>query len=123
MSEMKTSQYFFPNFDVTVTMQHPDSHILECYGYLQAEKLLFIEIIDNGLYAYENVSPYIFQQMQSAVSKGKFFLREIRDFYQYRRVPVSKYRVLEERAIVAESSQMGMPAIHEFNINRPDCWL
>lgn len=120
---MKTSQYLFPTFDATVTMQHPDSHILECYGYLQAEKLLFIKIIDNGLYAYENVSPYIFQQMQSAVSKGKFFLREIRDYYQYRRVSVSKYLVLENESAMVTPGIVAMPAIHELSINRPDCWL
>lgn len=123
MSGMETSQYYFPAVETTVTMQHPESHIIECYGYLSEERLLFIKIIDNELYSYENVSSHIFQQMQLSASKGKFFMREIRDYYQYDRIPASMYKVLEEINGVIAPDRIAMPAIHEFNIKRPDCWL
>lgn len=120
---MEKTSYLIKRFNQTVMMEHPDSHIIECYGYLASERLLLVKILDNALYAYENVSPVIFRQMQLAASKGKFFLREIRDYYNFRRMGPNEYKIGLSQTVTEPVANTLSPVWPEFQTQVPDCWL
>lgn len=111
-----------------IKMAPVDSHIIQCFGYHQPTKELYVKIVETStLYVYEDVSPAIFSSMCLAPSVGKFFLREVRDFYQYHTHRVIEYRFMDNLPAVdlPEKKKPGakLAPIHTFEMNRPDCWL
>ena len=50
---------------------------------------LFVTFIDGDLYAYLDVEPQIYADMQRATSKGRFFAYRVRNRYPYRKMPLN----------------------------------
>ncbi|HEY4030391.1 MAG TPA: KTSC domain-containing protein [Caulobacteraceae bacterium] len=48
---------------------------------------LFVTFVDGDLYAYLDVEPQTYADMQKAASKGRFFAYRVRNNYRYRKMP------------------------------------
>lgn len=59
-------------------MKSCDSSLISAYGYDEATEELRIEFKSGGTYSYANVPRHVFDDMCSAESVGKFFLRRIK---------------------------------------------
>lgn len=59
---------------------------LRLVGYDRWSQRLEIEFRSGGVYAYFNVPEHIHYQLMEAASKGRFFHRNIKGRYQYRRL-------------------------------------
>jgi CHASE1-domain containing sensor protein len=55
-------------------------------GYDESAEEVYVEFLDSGLYAYSGVSLPIFQEFQSASSKGSFVNQILKPGYPYRKV-------------------------------------
>ena len=56
------------------------------FTYDEESRTLFVTFIDGDLYAYLDVEPQIYADMQQAPSKGRFFAYRVRNRYRYRKM-------------------------------------
>ncbi|MFC5665924.1 KTSC domain-containing protein [Kitasatospora misakiensis] len=63
-----------------------DSSALRSVGYDAAHRMLELEFTCGGLYAYRSVPGRVHRELVAADSLGRYFAREIRDRYPYRRL-------------------------------------
>lgn len=64
----------------------PESSNVSRFGYDADNKILAVEFKSGGVYQYFDVPPGIFEQMQTASSKGQFLAQNIKGHYRYARV-------------------------------------
>lgn len=64
-------------------MQMVDSSAMEAVGYDRAAGELLVQFVGGELYAYLDVDEYVFQELLLADSKGSYFNREIKPWYQF----------------------------------------
>ena len=57
------------------------------FSYDDESRTLFVTFVDGDLYAYLDVEPQIYADMQQASSKGRFFAYRVRNRYRYRQMP------------------------------------
>ena len=58
---------------------------LRSVGYDEAAQILEIEFLSGGVYRYYGVAREVYQELLDAPSKGSYFLKHIKDEYQYAR--------------------------------------
>jgi hypothetical protein len=63
-----------------------ESSLLKSAGYDAATKILEIEFLRGGIYQYFDAPEEVYADFQSAESKGRFFLRQIKDKFDYKKV-------------------------------------
>ncbi|KJY38188.1 MULTISPECIES: KTSC domain-containing protein [unclassified Streptomyces] len=63
-----------------------DSSALRSVGYDAAQRVLELEFVRGGRYAYLAVPRRVHRELMAAESHGRYFLREIRDRYEVRRL-------------------------------------
>ena len=68
----------------SVIMQKVNSSAIEKIGYQNNE--LFIKFITGKMYIYNGVPTNIYNKFINAESKGKFFINNIKDRYNYQKV-------------------------------------
>ena len=56
------------------------------FSYDDVSQTLFVTFIDGDLYAYLDVEPQIYADMQRARSKGRFFAYRVRNRYRHRKM-------------------------------------
>ncbi|MDR3497408.1 MAG: KTSC domain-containing protein [Ancalomicrobiaceae bacterium] len=56
------------------------------FSYDEESHTLFVTFIDGDLYAYLDVEPQIYADMQRAPSKGRFFAYRVRNRYGHRKL-------------------------------------
>lgn len=59
------------------------SAVIKDHSYDPKSRMLFITFPKRDVYAYAEVEPETYQAMEQALSRGRFFMRYIRDFYPY----------------------------------------
>ena len=64
------------------------STAIQTFSYDEQSRTLFVTFVDGDLYAYLDVEPRIFTEMQTSASKGRFFAYKIRNRYRYRKLDV-----------------------------------
>lgn len=47
---------------------------------------LYIEFHSGGFYRYSDVPEYVYRELMSAESKGKYFAKNIKNVYAYQRI-------------------------------------
>ena len=57
------------------------------FSYDEVSHTLFVTFVDGDLYAYLDVEPQIYAEMQRAPSKGRFFAYKVRNRYRCRKMP------------------------------------
>jgi len=62
------------------------SEVIKDFRYDEVTRTLFITFQSGDLYAYDAVEPETFAAMRRAVSRGRFFMKHIRDRYAYGKV-------------------------------------
>ena len=84
----------------------PDSSAFSSIGYCSDYSLLFLVFRTTGMYVYYDVPIGVWEQMQEAESKGRFFHAEIKEKYKYERIDKREddfisdlYATWEERQI------------------------
>jgi hypothetical protein len=55
-------------------------------GYERESQTLEIQFVSGGVYQYFNVPSYVYDEMLSSSSKGKYFHANIKNRFQYSRV-------------------------------------
>lgn len=60
-----------------------DSSLISAYGYDAERSTLAVTFKNGGTYHYANVPPHVYEDMTSAESVGKFFLRRIKGNADY----------------------------------------
>ena len=76
-----------PDFEtVTIKMQDIISSYFKKIGYDNKERILQIEFNNGEIYQYFKVPVFLYEQLQRADSKGKFFIKKIRDNFNYKRI-------------------------------------
>lgn len=63
-----------------------DSSALKAISYERGRKSLVVEFTNGGIYEYGSVEPAQFKALLNADSAGRFFIKEIRNSYPYRKV-------------------------------------
>jgi hypothetical protein len=63
------------------------SSAIRTFSYDDVSHTLFVTFVDGDLYAYLNVEPKIYGEMQAAPSKGRFFAYKVRNRYRCRKLP------------------------------------
>ncbi|MFE7562128.1 KTSC domain-containing protein [Kitasatospora sp. NPDC057500] len=63
-----------------------DSSALRSVGYDAARRVLELEFTAGGVYAYLAVPGRVHRELMAAGSHGRYFVREIRDRYDWRRL-------------------------------------
>ncbi|MQS13341.1 KTSC domain-containing protein [Streptomyces kaniharaensis] len=63
-----------------------DSSALRSVGYDRPARLLELEFRSGGLYEYAAVPARVHRELMAAESHGRYFVREIRGRYAYRRL-------------------------------------
>jgi len=67
-------------------IETPESSNISRFKYDETNSVLAIEFKDGSQYQYFDVSSTVFEQMQSAASKGQFLAQSIKGKYRYARV-------------------------------------
>ena len=62
------------------------SSLITAVGYDEAQKELTVEFKKGGTYSYKLVPHAVYTAMLEAISVGKFFLRNIKNQYEYVKV-------------------------------------
>ena len=62
------------------------SSVIRDYDYDDARRVLEITFVSGRVYAYRDVPPEVSEEFQMARSKGEFFNRHIRDFFEFSEV-------------------------------------
>ncbi|WP_395295333.1 KTSC domain-containing protein [Kitasatospora hibisci] len=63
-----------------------DSSALRSVGYDAARRVLEVEFAGGCVYAYDSVPGRVHGELMAAESHGRYFVREIRGRYPYRRL-------------------------------------
>ena len=63
-----------------------DSRNISSYAYSPVRSVLTIEFKSGATWEYENVPDKIFEEMKTADSKGSFFSRRVKGYYNGRRI-------------------------------------
>ncbi|MCG6494481.1 KTSC domain-containing protein [Kitasatospora sp. A2-31] len=63
-----------------------DSSALRSVGYDAARRVLEVEFVGGGVYAYDSVPRRVHGELMAAESHGRYFVRRIRGRYPYRRL-------------------------------------
>ncbi|MFJ3787691.1 KTSC domain-containing protein [Kitasatospora sp. NPDC090091] len=63
-----------------------DSSVLRSVGYDAARRVLELEFTGGRLYVYRAVPGRVHRELMAAESHGRYFVREIRGRYPYRRL-------------------------------------
>lgn len=66
-------------------IETPESSNVARIGYDETSQVLSVEFTSGITYNYYDVPETIFQQMQSASSKGQFLARSVKGVYRYAR--------------------------------------
>ena len=64
----------------------PESSNITRFRYDNANRVLFVEFQNGGVYEYFDVPEAIFEQMRSAPSRGQFLAQNVKGTYRYARV-------------------------------------
>jgi KTSC domain len=64
-----------------------DSSALKATAYLPAERMLYLEFHDGDRYRYFEFPPERFEDFLAAESKGTYFVRQIRNHFDYEQLP------------------------------------
>jgi len=67
-------------------IESPESSNITRFGYDEANQVLFVEFNNGSIYQYFDVTQSVFEQMQTAPSKGRFLAQNIKGTYRYARV-------------------------------------
>ena len=67
-------------------MTEVKSSLIAAVGYDEAQKELTVEFKKGGIYSYKPVPHAVYTAMLEAISVGKFFLRNIKNQYEYVKV-------------------------------------
>lgn len=59
---------------------------IQSIGYNVETMILEVEFNKNGIYQYYNVPQHVFGSFMNAPSKGRFFIRHIRDVYVFKKI-------------------------------------
>ena len=63
--------------------EYVDSSLITCYWYDEENEILFLEYRSNGqCWQYFDVPKYIFEELRSADSKGKYIIANILKHYR-----------------------------------------
>ncbi len=62
------------------------SEVIKDFRYDEETRTLFITFQSGELYAYDGVEPETYAAMRRSVSRGRFFMKHIRDRYSYGKV-------------------------------------
>ena len=63
-----------------------ESSLIAEIGYEDEKEELYVEFKRGGLYMYQGVPKPVFTAMLNAISKGKFFLDNVKNQYEYVKV-------------------------------------
>jgi hypothetical protein len=66
-------------------IETPESSNVTRFAYDDTNRILIVEFNNGTTYNYFDVPETIFQQMQSASSKGQFLARSVKGVYRYAR--------------------------------------
>jgi KTSC domain len=66
-------------------IETPESSNIARFKYDESSQVLAVEFKNAGVYNYFDVPVSIFEQMQSAASKGQFLAQSIKGHYRYAR--------------------------------------
>ena len=66
-------------------IESPESSNIARFGYDDANQVLFVEFRNGSVYQYFDVPKNVFEQMNTAPSKGKFLADRIKGAYRYAR--------------------------------------
>ncbi|PYP84952.1 MAG: KTSC domain-containing protein [Blastocatellia bacterium AA13] len=67
-------------------IESPESSSIVRFCYDGRKEILRVEFQNGGVYNYYDVPDSVFKQMSQASSKGKFFMDNVREEYDYMRV-------------------------------------
>lgn len=59
---------------------------LASVGYDLSSKILEIEFLSGGIYQYFGIPQYVYDNLMSANSHGKYFAQNIKDVFKYRKI-------------------------------------
>lgn len=66
-------------------IETPDSSSLTRFCYDERNKVLVVQFKHGGIYNYYDVPQSVFDEMKVASSKGRFFVDNVREDYDYTR--------------------------------------
>jgi hypothetical protein len=72
---------------VSIRREAVDSASIASIGFHADQRILEIEFRSGALYRYFAVPPSIFEGLQKAESKGRYFSKSIRGRFEFRRLP------------------------------------
>jgi len=76
-----------PNFETTeIKMQDVNSSYCKKIGYDNKERIFQVEFNGGEMYQYFKVPIFLYEQLCKSESKGKFFIKKIRDNFNYKRI-------------------------------------
>lgn len=69
-----------------VAMEKVESSMIDQMGYNKESKELMVQFVNGGIYSYKDVPEKVFEGLKKAESKGKYFLKKIKDKHEFERV-------------------------------------
>ena len=76
-------EFLFPEVEEHLKV---DSTAISNLAYDKSSSTLFVEFHSKSIYMYNDVNPYIFNDLINAPSIGLFFQKEIRGDFKYKRL-------------------------------------
>lgn len=62
------------------------SEVIKDFRYDEQSRTLFVTFQSGELYCYREVAPQTYAAMRRSISRGRFFMKHIRDRYAYGKV-------------------------------------
>ena len=62
------------------------SEVIKAFRYDEQSRTLFVIFQSGELYAYDGVEPETYAAMTRSISRGRFFMKHVRDRYAYGKV-------------------------------------
>jgi hypothetical protein len=62
------------------------SEVIKAFSYDEQTRTLFVTFQSGGHYCYDGVEPETHAAMRRSISRGRFFMKHIRDRYPYGKV-------------------------------------
>ncbi len=76
-----------PDFEtIVIEMQDVNSSYCKKIGYNNKERIFQVEFNGGEIYQYFKVPIFLYEQLCKSESKGKFFIKKIRDNFNYKRI-------------------------------------
>jgi len=69
-----------------VAMEKVESSMISQVGYDKENKQLMVQFLNGGIYSYDQVEEKVYKKLIEAESKGKYFLKKIKDKYEAAKV-------------------------------------